>query len=480
MTNAGSVLLIAIPLLIAFISLMLKKSAKLLLILGTLINVGLLFSVKMGDYFVGGYKPPFGIVLHVDYYSFYSLIVLNILFALLIIAVIDKAKKLAPILLIALAALNGLILTGDLFNLFVFMEIASIAAIIITSSNKKLIHSFNYMVIAIVGSSLYLLGLAFLYSQYGTLNMARMHELMAAGDASKAVIPIILIFVGLAVETKLLPFNGWVKGIIENSDELTGPMIGSIFSGVMLIVFGRLFSDIFILNSKLTMMLSIVAVVTLIAGEIAAFDSKKIRQVLLYSSTAQSGLAILLILNGYINVSIFVIFGNVVAKFVLYLLTGLISSGVGTDSIAELNGIFTKKLYNGIAFTIAALSIVGLPLFFGFIVKVNVLYNLFVKGDYVFPGIILLASLIEAAYMIRMLVALWNPGKEKGTVGEKAITSKDYTVKRVATISALIISLVLVVLGIAPNYMINLAHQPGEAGDANQSGYSFILKEGDK
>lgn len=480
MTNAGSVLLIAIPLGIAFISLMLKKAAKLFLILGTLLNVGLLFSVKMGDYFLGGYKPPYGIVLHVDSYAFYSLIVLNILFALLIIVVIDKAKKLSPILLIALAALNGLILTGDLFNLFVFMEIASIAAIIITSSNKKLIHSFNYMVIAIVGSSLYLLGLAFLYSQYGTLNMARMHELMAAGDASKAVIPIILIFVGLAVETKLLPFNGWVKGIIENSDELTGPMIGSIYSGVMLIVFGRLFSDIFILNSRLTMLLSIIAVVTLIAGEIAAFDSKKIRQVLLYSSTAQSGLAILLILNGYINVSIFVIFGNVVAKFVLYLLTGLMSSGLGTDGIAELNGIFTKKLYNGIAFTIAALSVVGLPLFFGFIVKVNVLYTLFIKGSYVLPGLILLASLIEAAYMIRMLVALWNPGKDEGTDGQKAITSKDYTVKRVATVSALVLSLILVVLGIAPKYVINLAHQTGDTGNANQSGYSFILKEGDK
>lgn len=477
MTNAGSVLLIVIPLLAAFISII-KRSSRLLLILGVLVNVSTLFFVQLGDYFVGGYRPPFGIVLHVDYYSFYSLIVLNVLYALLMVLVINKTEKLAAILLITLAALNGLILTGDLFTFFVFLEIASIAAFIITSTNKKIVHVFNYMVVGIFGSSLYLLGLAILYSQYGTLNMAKMHEVMLVGQVNKSFIPIILIFVGLAVETKLLPFNSWVKGILENSDELVGPMIGSIYSGVMLIVFGRLFSDVFAISDQLKFMFTIIAVATMITGEIAAFSSKNIRQVLLYSSTAQSGLAIALILNGYISVSLLVILNNVVAKFVLYLIAGFMSSGIGTDNIEELGGIFAKKTINGLAFTIAGLSVISLPMFFGFFVKMNVLYNFFMTGDYVVPGIILVASLIESSYMIRMLVILWNPGKEGQRASNSGLTSLNYSVKNFVSISALFVSLVLVLLGIAPNLAIDpLKHTSGDS-NTKQSAYTFILQEG--
>jgi len=472
------VLLVVIPLLLGFISVMFKKQAKQILVVGTLLNVVVVFMIDQGLYFLGNHQSPYGIVLNIDHYSLYSLMVLNVLFAALILMNLVKVNRIASILLIALAGLNGMLMTGDLFNLFVFMEVSAIAAFMIAVTNKKLIHVFNYMIIAILGSSIYLFGVILLYSQYGTLNMAKLSQMMMTTGAPATYIPIIMIFAGLAVETKLLPFNGWVKGILGHSDSFVGPMFGSIYAGVMLMVFGRLFTDVFVLSVEIKVLFSIVAVVTIIAGEFAAFSTMKLRQILLYSSIAQSGLAVVLFLNGYGSVAVLVVFANVVAKFVMFTLSGdmanshmesehtafenIYNNKTGNlDDIEALRGIFLKNPLNGIAFTIAALSLGSLPLFFGFFVKINVLYSVFQNGDYVLPAILLFSSLIEGAYLIRMLVKLWNPGLEGEKATKDAVTPLNYEINQLICMALLLISLSLVILGVSPDLAISKAKDAG-------------------
>lgn len=491
------VLLVVLPLLLGFLSVMFKKQAKPFLIAATLINVVVAFVMEKGVYYLGNHQPPYGIVLNVDSYSLYALIILNILFALLILLNLVKVERIASILLIALAGLNGLLLTGDLFNLFVFMEISSIAAFMIVATNKKLVHVFNYMVIAILGSSLYLFGVILLYSQYGTLNMDKMSEMMMTSGSPGTYIPIILIFAGLAVETKLLPFNGWVKGVLGYSDSLVGPMIGSIYAGVMLMVFGRLFTDVFVLSEQVTLVLSIVAVVTLIAGEFSAFSTMRLRQILLYSSVAQSGLAVVLFLNGYGSVAVLVVFANVLSKFVMFTLAGTMANSHmetehiafemiynnktgNLDNVEALSGIFLKNPLNGIAFTAAALSLGSLPVFFGFFVKINVLYSMFLNGDYVLPAIVLFTSLIEGAYIIRMLVKLWNPGKEGEKSTKESVTPLNYEINQLICMAILLISLSLVVLGISPDLAISRADEAGMDLEHNISTQYIELKGGMK
>lgn len=475
------VLLIVIPLLLAFISVMVKQQGKLLLAGAGLINVALLFFLEKGEYLLGGHKPPYGIVLSLDTYSFLAIIVLNVLFALLILIQLEKVEAIAPILMIALGSLNGLVLTGDLFNLFVFLEISSIAAFMIVATNKRWKDVFNYIIIATVGSSLYLLGVILLYSQYGTLNMAKMADMMATTGTPGTYIPIIFIFAGLAVETKLLPFNGWVKGVLKHSDSLVGPMIGSIYAGVMLIVFGRLFTDVFVLSDNVTLLLSVVAIVTLLAGEFAAFSTTRLREVLLYSSVAQSGLAVVLFLNGYGTAALLVVFGNVVSKFILFLLAAHMATNVdGNDDFEVLGGLFKINPLNGLGFTIATLSLASLPLFFGFFIKINVLYGLFMEKDYVLPAVILLASLIEGAYFIRMLVKLWNPGQEGEYSTNDNVTKLNYHIKPIVCYVALTMSLTLVVLGISPDLAISKAKEAGNDLTHNRVEHSIQLEGGTK
>ena len=238
----SAILLIAVPLLAAFISILFKKASPYILLIVSFASVVLLGYLELEVVTIGGFSAPYGINLVLDSYSLIGLYIVNSLFFLVVALNCVKFKKVSTILLVALAGLNGLLLTGDLFNLFVFIEVSGIAAYIITTTNKKPLATFNYLVAGTVGSILYLLGLIILYAMFGTLNMADMaNEIANSGVIAFATaFPFLLMFIGLGVEAKLLPLNSWAKGILGNSNKLTGPMIASVYAAAIGFVFGRL------------------------------------------------------------------------------------------------------------------------------------------------------------------------------------------------------------------------------------------------
>ena len=126
------VFMIAIPLILAFLSLVAVKIKKWLLLSGVLINMAILFFLEKGETVIGGFKPPFGINLILDNYSMVGLALAGLLLLAGVILSLDKADKYSTVLLTALAGINGMLLTGDLFNLFIFMEITVISAYIFT------------------------------------------------------------------------------------------------------------------------------------------------------------------------------------------------------------------------------------------------------------------------------------------------------------------------------------------------------------
>ena len=204
----SSVLLIAVPLLAAFLSILNKKIAPYVLLV---VSFGLIVLIRFLDLetiVIGGFSAPYGITLVLDNYSYIGLYVVNTLFFIISAISIMNYKKISSILLVALAGLNGLLLTGDLFNLFVFIEVSGIAAYLITTTNKKPVATFHYLVLGTVGSSLYLLGLIILYAMFGTLNMEDLAVQITASGATGAqtALPFLLMFIGLGVEAKLLPF----------------------------------------------------------------------------------------------------------------------------------------------------------------------------------------------------------------------------------------------------------------------------------
>lgn len=474
------ILLIAIPLLIAFLSIIFKKIEKSFLRLAIIANLVCLFLIEKGDYFIGGFKPPFGINLVLDDYSLLGVIVINVAFAISIMISSNSIGKYSTVLLISLAGLNGMILTGDLFNLFVFLEIGAIAAYVLSSMAKKYKYSFNYLIIGTLGSGLYLFGIIILYSIFGSLNMGDIANKVALSSINPKVIllPVMLIFTGLAVEAKLLPFNGWVKGVLGNANGLVGSIFAASYSGAILIVIGRIFNDVLIIPDNLRTVFVVIGVSTLILGELAAFSKNNLRDILLFSSIAQSGLAVTLFIYNLSFLGIIVVLSNVASKVVMFSIAGNIYEDTGTDNLDELGGIFSKYKLVGFGFTIAGMSIIGLPLFYGFFVKINVLVSLFKLNNLWLPALILLVSIVEGAYYIRILVKLWNSGDEGIVSDSKYNTDKSLNNPVKLGLISILVGAFLIVSGIFPDVAFEKAKIASDSLDNAIPSYNFHLTGG--
>ncbi len=452
------VLLIAVPLLAAFSGVLVKKLSKIFLAIAAALNAASAIILLMDYtvpviYTVGGFKPPFGISLVLDEYSLLAILAVNIIFALVITASCKLVKKYEVVLSVALAALNGMVLTGDLFNLFVFMEIAAITAYILTAMNKGYKQTFNYLVLGTLGSGLFLFGIIIIYNMFGSLNIMDIQDkitMQSQSPAKALALPIVLIFAGLSVEAKLLPFSGWVRGVLKDSNSLVGPLIVSVFAASVLFAFGRLISSVFVLSDAMIIALTVIATATLVLAEFSAFSKKNLREILLFSSIAQSGLVVVLFLNGFMTAAVLVLVNNIVSKLVLFTLSAKIAEDNKTDRLEDLKGVFVKNKMLGFGFSAAAMSLIGLPFFFGFVAKANALVALFTANNFWLPLIILLTAVVEGAYVVRMLTTLWNTGEE----GEmaKAENAKEYkmTNKVRLTIILIIAALALIAGGILP------------------------------
>jgi len=437
----SAILLIVVPLITAFISILFKKISPYLLLIVSFLSVISLGYLEAGTITIGGFEAPYGINLVLDLYSLYALYIVNTLFFLVVALNGAKFHKISTVLLIALAGLNGLLLTGDLFNLFVFIEVSGIAAYLITTTNKKPLATFNYLVQGTIGSSLYLLGLIILYAMFGTLNIADMaNEIsqLSIFDKGLTAFPFLLMFIGLGVEAKLLPLNSWAKGILASSNKLTGPMIASVYASAIGFVFGRLITELFVISSTFSDIVTIILVVSIVAGEAMAFSSKKVREILLFSSIAQAAIVVLVFIHGFVGWAVFLIIANGASKLILFTVANHASDELGTDDVKSLKGLFVNNKIVGVAFSVASLSTIGLPLFLGFVVKVSILDQFFIAGNLFFPAVILITSVVEGIYFVRLLLELWYKDSDLPKV------NYDFTLKYVVVI----IAVLLIVFGI--------------------------------
>jgi len=437
------VLLIVLPLLFAFLSMLIKSHKDKLLYLGVIVNVGLLFFIEQGEYIIGGFSKPFGITLVLDQYSMVAVVLINVLFLFTIFSHYQSIQKYSTVLLTLLAGVNGLLLTGDLFNLFVFLEITSISAYILTTQSKKYYDTFHYIIIGSIGSGLYLLGVILLYGQFGNLNLSVIAQQL--NHSSNVLLPLLLIFVGLAVETKLFPMNGWVKNVYKNANGLVGSIMASIIASTILFTFGRIINAVYI-DTFFYNMIIVIAVVTLITGELAAFNGKTMKEILLYSSIGQGGLVTLLMITGFIFPAVLIIINNGISKLIMFSIADNLSKE--DEQLDKLKGKFHNHKILGIAFTVSSFSLIGLPLFLGFYAKVNTIIGL-LDVNLLLPAIILIITIVEGAYLMKLNILLWHPGNEgEAVMPYEEEKSSSHSLSMI--LAMCILSLVLLTAGILP------------------------------
>jgi proton-translocating NADH-quinone oxidoreductase chain N len=369
---------------------------------------------------IGGFPPPFGINLvagPVGVLFSVLIAVAGLLVAIYALTYIKEGpeEKYHMLYLLLLTGATGVVLTGDIFNLFVFFEIlciSSYALVAYIGDRAGIESAIKYLIQGAVGSSFLLIGIGLLYGLFGTLNMADLALHIESASPIAVFVPMVLIITGLGIEAAIFPLNAWLPDAHSSAPSSISAILSGIAIEVGLYAVVRVIFTIFGVSS-IFMFLVFLGILTLLIGEMCAFSQKNIKRMLAYSSIGQIGLivfAMAMATSLAVSGGLFQLVSHTLGKGLLFLAVGYMIYRSGSMEISSLEGMGKRMPLTSLAFTIGAFSIVGLPPFVGFPSKFLIVQAALAKETILFTGLIglvLLGTVIEGAYFFRVVQALY-------------------------------------------------------------------------
>jgi len=387
-------------------------------------------------YQFGGWAPPIGIEYVLDPLSSFVALVVNGI-ALFVLwhsggiqgrEIPGKAVPYYALTLLFLCGANGIVATGDLFNLYVFLEIFSLAGygLIGIGEKRAPVASFRYLIMGTVGASFYLLGIGLLYIVTGSLNMADVRNILPHVGGNPAVVAALsLIVVGMGIKMAVFPLHGWLPDAYtyapSTSSALVAPIGTKIAAYVLIRVLFFVFGVGFVSRSlPVTEAIAWLSAIGILYGSVMAMAQNEMKRMLAYSSVAQIGYIGLGIglanPMGYIG-AVLHILNHAFMKGALFLVAANLRKATGGSDIATFDASLRSRLpWSMAAFTVAALSMIGLPPTAGFFSKWYLALGAIDRGSWVFLAVILVSSLLNAVYFFRILEKVYLlPSPEGGT-----------------------------------------------------------------
>ena len=419
--------------------------------LGTVVLLSattLLYTIRTGEsytYMMGHFPAPWGNEIRVGILE----CVLATFFALvLLLSVIStyhkteedvETKKLNLFYLLInllLSSLLAIIYTNDLFTAYVFVEINTIAAcglIMIRQVGRTIVAAVRYMCISLIGSGLFLIGLSMLYSMTGQLLMepakAAVGELVAT-NAYQVPLLITLVFmsVGLAIKSGLYPFHSWMPDAYSYSTTSSSAVLSGLVSKAYIIllikILYRVFGTEYFVNSHLTNILFLFGLVGMIMGSVNAILEKDIRRMIAFSSVTQIGYIYLGLGMGTelgVVAAIYHMIHHAVIKALLFSsVVGLSNVSGGSKLFPDLRGAAFRHKIAGVGFAVGSFSMVGIPMFSGFVAKyLFATAGMYLGAEKLALTLIVLAisTILNAIYFIHTVVTIYTPSeKDKESV----------------------------------------------------------------
>ncbi|MGD8563352.1 MAG: proton-conducting transporter membrane subunit [Desulfarculaceae bacterium] len=387
-------------------------------------SLGLLTRVAMQgpvDYRLGGWPPPIGIIYYVDGLSALVACAVAVLALVNLVATWVPVKKdfadrrgaFYTLYILAVTGLLGMVVTGDAFNLYVLLEIASLTgyALIGLGTGRAALSSLNYVLLGTIGACFYLLGVGYLYIVTGSLNMADIARLLPPLYESKAVLAAFVIaLVGLMFKMAFFPLHAWLPNAYTHANSAASSLLAPLMTKVMIYVMIRVIISIFtpayvfsVLN--IGPFLVWMATAAIVAGALMALAQSDLKRMLTYIIVAEVGYmvggawlgnrlamtgAVLHIVNdALMTLGVFLVAGNLFHK-----LRGL--------SFDDLKGLFSRMPYSMGALVFCGLAIIGVPPTCGFFSKWYLLYGAWQAGSYFFMGALLFSSLVNVVLFFRV------------------------------------------------------------------------------
>ena len=356
---------------------------------------------------IGGFNPPFGIVLHVTLWGailgvfVWFVAFLSMMYASTRFDAEPVDVYYALLTLIALGS-SGMFLTGDIFNLFVFTEITALAAFGLSAFMKKrgtAYATIKYIIMAEVASTFLLVAIALLYGKLGTLNMLdAQHTLKSVSLTGAMVLSVLFFLVGYGVEAEIFPLNLWAPDVYKYVPEEVIALFISGSSKAAAFAWLRMWVMVFGVPTKLLQTMLWIGVLTFIFAETMAYSQKDFRRALGYASLGQAGLLFIAISLGSalsLKAALLLMINHILSEALLFYIAG----NVGEDGAPRNMRI---------PMIFGFLGAVSMPPFIGFWGKIFLFMALAESGYWIMFTLIALFSIVEIAYMYRWFVSLYG------------------------------------------------------------------------
>ena len=428
------------------------------------------------SYALGKWMPPIGIEYIIDKVAIIPVIIISgISFIATIFAYkimpeeIEKKSisKVYSLWLLAIAGLLGLVTTGDAFNLFVFLEISSLASVALVAmgaqkDKQALVAAYNYLIIGAVGATLYVIGVGLLYGISGTLNLADLTIRISDLSNNKALIAgFVFMIIGIMVKAAVFPLHIWLPRAYAYAPSAVSVLLAATATKASLYILARILFTVFensenLINNTLVFVILPLSIIAMFAGTIMAIYEKDIKRLLAHSSVAQIGyitLAFAIGTKASIAAGFIHMFNHALIKGGLFIAITSISFYIKKRvTINNLSGLGRAMPITFFCFVLCSLSLAGLPLTAGFISKLY-LIKASISADGIWIAIlILISSALSVVYLWKMIEIMWM------REGRKIVIKENPTIY----MSLIIITFFNIYFGLDASLVVNGSFEAAE------------------
>ena len=425
------------------------------------------------SYALGGWQAPIGIEYRVDSLTVLVLLIVSGIAALVMVYAresleveipYDRYRLFHVMYLLSLAGLLGITITGDLFNVFVFLEISALSSYVLISLGKDrraLTAAYQYLIMGTIGATFILIGIGLMYMMTGTLNMADMAVRLREVEQTRTVTAAFaFLTIGLATKIALFPLHQWLPNAYTYAPSVVTSFMAGTATKVAVYVLLRLSLTVFGVEFSfqampLPSLLMPLALLAMFTASLVAIFQQDVKRMLAYSSVAQIGYMVL----GISLASLAGLTGGIVhlanhalMKTLLFCVTGCIFVRIGSTHIDDLRGLGREMPWTFGAFVAGGLGLIGVPLTAGFVSKWYLVSAALEKGYWPIAVLILASSLLAVIYIWRVVEVAYfappRPGREP--VGEAPLSM---------LIPVWLLVLAMVYFGIDAEWTAGLAHK---------------------
>jgi multicomponent Na+:H+ antiporter subunit D len=422
-------------------------------------------------YYLGAWDPPWGIEYVVDHLN--GLILVSVALIALLVGIYsrsvaagefraDKLPQFYTLFLLQVTGLLGMTITGDAFNLYVLLEIASFSAyaIIGMGEGAAAFAAFRYMIFGTIGACAYLLGVGYLYILTGSLNMADLRDLLPPLYGSRVLMAgFSFLMVGVAIKMALFPVHTWLPDSYTLAPSSVSALLAPLFTKVGAYVLLRVLFTVFVPSFSMTTIPALAALGwigtagVLFAGVMALAQSD-LKRMLCYLIVAEMGYIVIGIASANrfgLTGAVLHIINDMFMMACLFTAVGTINAHAGTRDLHGLRGINRRLPVTMGVFVVAALSVIGIPPLCGFFSKWYLLLGAIKAGQWAYVAALLISSLLSAVLFFRVIEQVYFTGHETGDGGKTVIDR--IPLSQLAPIVCL--ALCILLLGVFSGKLIN-------------------------